>query len=251
MQPNQRADETEFDFSKKIIKAVDKQVNKFNYTPYKKLAFFAIAIGVFSTIGVYTANNILPSFLSNTAIIQEITPNKTMIDNMNAQVVKLSTQDFDTANQYYQNVMNMYDTKLEFINRSLLQYKLQRKFNNADISQSSFKKMSDLINEHKEIITEKINKINTIKTKIDSHETISYKDGQFILNSIAQAKTHNFYQNSDVEQVFNSMTVAIDKDIVKYLMEKNFYDKIKEIDQEIKNSLSYSAVNNNTVKPKM
>jgi len=47
------------------------------------------------------------------------------------------------------------------------------------------------------------------------------------------------------------MTVATSEDIVKYLMEKNFYDKMKEIDQEIKNSLSYNAVNNNTVKPKM
>lgn len=250
MQPHQRADETEFDFSKKIIKAVDKQVNKFNYTPYKKLAFFAIAIGVFSTIGVYTANNILPSFLSNTSLIQEITPTKTMTDNMNAQVAKLSSQDFDTTNQYYQTVMNMYDTKLEFINRNLSQYRLQKKFNDADVSENSLKKMADLINAHKDTITEKITKINTIKTKIDSHENVSYKDGQFLLNAVSQAKSHTFYQNSDVEQMFNIMTVATAKDIVKYLMEKNFYDKMKEIDQEIKNSLNYNPVNN-TVKPKM
>jgi hypothetical protein len=46
---------------------------------------------------------------------------------------------------------------------------------------------------------------------------------------MAQAKAHTFYQNSDVEQVFNSMTVATNKDIVKYLMEQNFYDKIYEL----------------------
>jgi hypothetical protein len=49
-----------------------------------------------------------------------------MTDNINAQVAKISSQDFDNANQYYQTVMNMYDTKLEFTNKTLSQYRLQK-----------------------------------------------------------------------------------------------------------------------------
>lgn len=250
MQP-QNIDREDFDFSKKITAKIDKQINKVDYSSYKKLAFFAVAIGVFVSAGVYFGNHIAPTLINNSNIVSKILPSAEVTNNLNAEISKLTTQDFDNTSKYYQNVLNMYDNKLEYVNKTLLQYNLQAKFSDTSISSENFRIMAAKINEHKETITEKINQFNSLKNKVLAKDTLSYKEAQIFLNIFENSKQHVFYQNTDVETAFNKNLVSAPKDITKYLMEQNVYDKIKQLDAEIKQSLQAESTTSVSIKPKM
>lgn len=240
---------TDFDFSKKITKKVEKQISKIDYSSYKKLAFFALAIGVFVSAGVLFSNNIAPKILDSTTIFSKVIPSNTVVQNLNNQVSSLTPEDFDNTTKYYQKVMNMYDNKLDYTNKVLLQYNLQKSFSHGEVSSERFKDLSENINEHKENITEIINKFNSLKIQINSKEKLSYNDVQFVLNSVENAKQGNFYQNSEVEKQFNINLVSTHKHITQYLMSQNAYYKIKYLDQEIKQSFQTSNIS--VIKPKM
>lgn len=250
MQP-QNIEQEDFDFSKKVSVKIEKQINKIDSSSYKKLAFFAVAIGVFVSAGVYFGNHIAPTLINTTKVVSTLMPSFDVVNNLNTKAGQLTEQDFDMTSKYYQNILNMYDNKFDYVNKTLLQYNLQKKFSDDSISSNNFKIMAAEINAHKEKITEIINQFNTLKNKILAKETLSYKEAQFVLNSFETAKQHVFYQNTDVETQFNKNLVSTSKDITKYLMETNAYDKIKQLDLEIKESFKVESTIAVPVKPKM
>lgn len=247
MQP-QNIDREDFDFKRTVTQKVDQQIKKFDTSSYKKLAFLAVAVGVFVSAGVFFGNHVAPTIMSSTHIMEKIVPSKEIVLNLNQQLSTLSSQDFDNTVQYYQKVMNMYDNKLDYVNKTLISYNLQASGLDVEISQDSLRKMSGAINEHKENISEVITKFTSLKNKIVAKDSLSYEEAQFVLNSVEKAKQHVLFQNSEVEMHFNKNLVAVDKDIARYLSKENVYDKIKELDNEIKQS--FQPINN-SVKPKI
>ena len=250
MQP-QNIDREDFDFSKKVSVKIEKQINKIDYSSYKKLAFFAVAIGVFVSAGVYFGNYIAPTLISNTKVVSTLIPSSEVVNNLNAKAGQLTEQDFDMTSNYYQNILNMYDNKFEYVNKILLQYNLQKSFSDNSVSTDNFKRMLAEINNHKENITNIINKFNSLKNRIQSKDSLSYKEAQFVLNSFETAKQHVFFQNTDVENQFNKNLVSVSKEITKYLMENNVYDKIKQLDMAIKQSFKTETNNPTPIKPKL
>ena len=247
MQP-QNIDREDFDFKRTVTQKVDQQIKKFDSSSYKKLAFLAVAVGVFVSAGVFFGNHVAPTIMSNTHIMEKIVPSKEIVLNLNQQLSTLSSQDFDNTVQYYQKVMNMYDNKLDYVNKTLIAYNLQASGLDVEISQDSLKKMSGSINEHKENISEIITKFTSLKNKIVAKDSLNYEEAQFVLNSVEKAKQQVLFQNSEVEMHFNKNLVAVDKDIARYLSKENVYDKIKELDNEIKQSFQLIS---NSVKPKI
>lgn len=250
MQP-QNIDRDDFDFKNHATQKIDHQLKKIDYSSYKKLAFLAVAVGVFVSGGVFFGNHVAPSILSHTHFMEKIVPSKEVVLNLNQQLSQLSSQDFDNTVAYYQNVMNMYDNKLDYVNKTLISYNLQASGLDSEVSQDSLKKMAGAINDHKENISDIITKFNGLKNKITSHDSLNYDDAQFVLTSVEKAKQHVLFQNSDVETYFNKNLVSTDKDITRYLSKINAYDKIKELDNEIKLSFQASNNTNNPIKPKM
>lgn len=250
MQP-QNINGDDFDFKKIASQKVDQHIKKIDTSSYKKLAFLAVAVGVFVSAGVFFANHVAPTILNHTHIMENIVPSNEVINNLNKQLTQLSSQDFDNTVAYYQNVTNMYDNKLDYVNKTLINYNLQAGGLDAEVSQDSLKKMAGAINDHKENISDTITKFNSLKNKIVAHDNLSYNDAQFVLNAVEKAKQHVVYQNSEVESHFNRNLVSTAKDITKYLTKINAYDKIKELDNEIKASFQSSNNTNNTIKPKM
>lgn len=241
MQP-QNIDREDFNFSKKVTVNVEKQISKIDYSSYKKLAFFAVAIGVFVSAGVYFGNHLVPTLIGSTNIVSTLIPSPEVVQKLNLQVEKLTSQDFEVTNQYYQKIMNMYDNKFDYINKTLLQYNLQTRFSETTVTQKNFKDMSEVINDHKENITKTIDKFNSLKNKIVAKDSLSYHEAQFVLNSVEKAKQHIFFQNTDVEAQFNKNLVSAPKDITKYLMSQNVYEEIKSLDNDIKNSFISNPV---------
>ena len=233
MQPQQTNNE-DFDFSKKITTIVEKQVKKVDYSSYKKLAFFAIAIGVFVSAGVYIGNHLLPTLLGSTNIVSTIVPSNEVVKNLNIQTQKISPQDLAFTNEYYNSLVNIYDNKFNYVNQTLLQYNLQTTFSDVTVSQDNFVRMAKKINQHKEDIIDTINKFNSLSNKIISKDNLSYHEAQFVLNCVTNAKQHIYYQNTDVEKEFNKNLFSANKDITKYLMSHNSYEKIKSLDEDIK-----------------
>lgn len=250
-QPNIESED--FNFSKKISQKIDKQVSKIDYSSYKKLAFFSIAIGVFVSAGVYFGNHLVPTLVASTNIISTIVPSNEVVQNLNNQTKKLTQQDFDSVNQYYQNIMNMYDNKLDYVNKILIQYNLQTTFSDTNIPQQNFSSMSSAINNHKEDITEKISKFNSLKNKIISKDSLSYHEAQFMLNAVENSKQHLYYHNTKVEAEFSKNLVSTHKDITKYLIAHNVYEKIKTLDDDIKQSFLMQPLStiSNINKPKV
>lgn len=250
MQP-QNIDRDDFNFSKSVTTKVEKQINRIDYSSYKKLAFFALAIGVFVSAGVYFGNNVAPILLKNNHIMEKLVPSKELLLTLNSQVSSLSSQDFDSTINYYQNIYNMYDNKFDYVNKTLIEYNLQAGFSDATVSQDNFKRMASAISDHKENISDIINKISSLKNKViskDILDILSYDDAQFILNSVEKARQHVVYQNSEVDMQFNKNLVSAPKDVTKYLMKVNAYDKLKAFDDSIKASFQTTI---NQVKPKM
>lgn len=245
---SQNIDRDDFNFSKSVTTKVEKQINRIDYSSYKKLAFFALAIGVFVSAGVYFGNNVAPVLLKNNHIMEKLVPSKEVLLNLNNQVSSLSSQDFDSTINYYQNIVNMYDNKFDYVNKTLIEYNLQSGFSDATVTQDNFKRMALAINDHKENISEVINRISSLKNKVIAKDSLSYDDAQFVLNSVEKAKQHVIYQNTDVDTQFNKNLVAAPKDVTKYLIKVNAYDKIKAFDDSIKSSFQTTT---NTVKPKM
>lgn len=241
-------DRNDFDFSQKITAKVEKQINRIDYSSYKKLAFFALAIGVFVSAGVYFGNNLAPALLKNNHIFEKINPSKEVITNLNLQASSLKNEDFDSIINYYQNIQNMYDNKFDYINKTLIAYNLQAGNFDQTITTKRFQELSSAINDHKEKISDMINQVSSIKNKINAKEILTYDEAQFILNSFEKSKEHVIYQNSDVETQFNKNTVAVSTDITKYLMKINAYDEIKSLDNDIKASFQTTKINS---KPKM
>lgn len=248
MQP-QNIDREDFDFKKNVTQKVEQKIQKIDYSSYKKLAFLSLAVGVFVSVGVFFGNHVAPTIMSSTHIMEKIVPSKEVVLNLNKQLSQLSSQDFENTISYYQKVMTMYDNKLDYVNKTLIAYNLQASGLDVEISQDSLKKMSGAINDHKENISELITKFNSLKNKIVSHDSLNYEDAQFVLNSVDKAKQHVLFQNSEVEMHFNKNLVSVHKDITKYLTKENVYDKIKELDNEIKQS--FQSVSPNSVKPKI
>jgi len=180
--------------------------------------------------------------------MEKLVPSKEVLSNLNNQVSSLSAQEFDSTINYYQNISNMYDNKFDYVNKTLIEYNLQAGFSDATVSQDSFKRMASAISDHKENISEIINKISSLKNKVIAKDSLSYDDAQFVLNSVEKAKQHVIYQNTDVDTQFNKNLVAAPKDVTKYLMKANVYDKIKVLDDSIKASFQPTT---NSVKPKI
>lgn len=249
MQP-QNIDRDDFDFKKQLTQKVDKQIKKFDTSSYKKLAFLAVAVGVFVSAGVFFGNHVAPTIISSTHIMENLVPSKQVVLNLNKQLSQLSSQEFDNTVIYYQKVMTMYDNKLDYVNKTLIAYNLQAGGLDTEVSQEAFKILSTNINLHKENISDLITKFHSLKGKILAQDSLNYEDAQFVLNSIEKSKHNVLFQNSEVEMQFNKRLISTHKDITKYLTKVNAYDKIKELDNEIKQSFQPITINN-SVKPKI